>query len=123
MEGNNSNILVKTIIFILVAGLSCLLFFGLGNESKTDMELIAFGFLMFSELVTYLGILIPSIKKFKKLEESDTVAFGILYFLTSIITNCIFFNSIDTIKSLIIINTTEIIVFMIILCMLFLKKK
>ena len=36
----NSNLLIKTIIFILVVALTCLIFFGLGDSNKTDMELI-----------------------------------------------------------------------------------
>lgn len=62
MNNKNSNIIVKTIIFILVACLTCLIFFGLNEDTKTEMELIAFGFLMFAELVTYISALIPGIK-------------------------------------------------------------
>lgn len=122
MENNNSNILIKTIIFILAVALSSVLFFGLGDTSKTEMELIAFGFLMFAELVTYITILIPSIKRMKKVTESDLSSVGILYLITSIITNCISFSSIDTIKLLIIINVVEIIVFMMVFCMILLRK-
>lgn len=122
MNNNNSNILIKTIIFILVVCLSCILFFGLGEEAKTDMELIAFGFIMFSELIAYITILITSIIKMKKLESSDIVSVGSLYFLACLITNCICFSSIETIKLLIIINTVVVIVFMILFCIVLLRK-
>ena len=47
----NGNYLVKTILFVLVIGLSCLLFFGLGNAEKTTHELISFGILALSEFL------------------------------------------------------------------------
>ena len=31
----NNNTMIKTIVFVLVAGLTCLLFFGLGETEKT----------------------------------------------------------------------------------------
>ncbi len=119
----SSNLLVKTIIFILAVVLSCLIFFGLGNDNKTDMELFAFGFLMFAELVLYITILIPGIKNLKKLNGADIISCGVLYTITSFITNCGFFSSFDSIKNLVIVNAIEIVIFMIIFCMVLLKKK
>lgn len=122
MNNKNSNILIKTIIFALVVLLSCLLFFGLNDGLKTNMELIAFGFIMFSELIAYISILITSIIKMKKLESSDLISVGLLYFIASIITNCICFSSIESIKMLVIINSVVIIVFMILFCLVLLRK-
>lgn len=121
--GNNSNILVKTIIFILVVALSCLIFFGLDNEDKTDMQLVAFGFIMFAELLVYITLLIGNLKSFKKLDSSDVISWGALYFLTNIITNCAFFSSMGSIRTIIVINSIEFIIFLIILCVIMLKKK
>ena len=123
MENKSSNILIKTIIFILAIAIACLVYFGLGKENKTDMELVAFGFLMFAALVTYITILIPSIKQFKKLEGSDVIACGVLYLIASAITNCVLFNNFEDMKSLVIVNVIEIIIFMIIFCMVMLRKK
>ena len=123
MDSNNSNRLIKTIIFILVVGLSCLIFFGLNDKTKTDMELIAFGFLMFAELVTYITTLIPGIKQFKKVEESDIVSCGILYLITSIVINCICFSSIESIRYLVVINIIVIMVYLILFCLILLRKK
>ena len=44
----NNNTMLKTIVFALVAGLTCLLFFGLGEVEKTQPELISFSVLLFS---------------------------------------------------------------------------
>ena len=119
----NSNILIKTIIFILAVAVACLVFFGLGNEDKTDMEIVAFCFIMFAALVTYITALISGIKKFKKIEGSDVTACGVLYLITSAITNWGFFSYFENMKTLVIVNVIEIIVFMIIFCMVMLRKK
>lgn len=123
MNSKNSNILIKTIIFILVVGISCLIFFGLNEDTKTEMELTAFGFLMFAELITYITALIPGIKKFKKVEETDIVSLGILYFITSIVINCICYSSIESIRFLVVTNIIVIFLYMILFCLLLLKKK
>lgn len=123
MNSNNSNTIIKTIIFILVVGLSCLIFFGLNEDKKTDMELIAFGFLMFAELVTYISAIIPSLKILKKVESSDIVSCGILYLITSIVINCVCFSSIDSVRYLVIVNIIVIIVYIILFCLTLLRKK
>ena len=123
MENKNSNILIKTIIFILAIAVACLIYFGLGKENKTDMELVAFGFIMFGALVAYITILIPSLKQFKKLEGSDVIAGGVLYLLATIITNSLLYDKFQDMKSLVIVNIIEIIVFMIIICSVMLRKK
>jgi hypothetical protein len=123
MDNKSSGSLIKTIIFILTIAIACLIFFGLGKENKSDMELVAFGFLMFSALVTYIMVLIPGFKQFKKLEGSDLIACGVLYLLTTIVTNCFFFDSFNDMKTLVIINVIEIIVFIIIFCGVLLRKK
>ena len=119
----NSNLLIKTIIFILIVALTCLIFFGLGNSNKTDMELISFGFISFAELVVYLTIVIPSFINLKKLESSDFTAIGVLYFISSIILNIVFLNSFNEAKTLVIYNVIEIIIFLIIFSTLSLRRK
>lgn len=118
----NSNILKKTIIFILVVALSCLIFFGLGSTNKTELELVSFSFITFAEFVVYLSVLIPSFIKFKKLQKSDLIAAGILYFIASIAINLIFFNSFSDVKTLVVSNAIEIILFLIIITIISLRK-
>ena len=123
MEKNNSNILIKTIIFISLIAISCLIFFGLGKENKVDTEIVSFGFIMFSALVAYLSIIIPSIMNLKKLSTSDISACGILYLLSSIVANCIFIHNLTIMKTLVIINIIIFIIFLIIFCSVMLRKK
>ena len=123
MKEKSSNSLIKTMIFILTVGLSCIIFFGLMEGKKTEMEYTAFGLVLFALLIVYISVLIAGIKNYKKLNSTDIVSFGILYFLTNIITNIFCFNSISSLKSLILINSIEIIVFMILICIVMLKKK
>ena len=123
MEGKNSNILIKTIVFILAIAIACLVFFGLGKENKSDMEIVSFGFIMFGAVVTYITVIISSIRIFKKIEGSDVISCGVLYLIATIITNCAFFSYFEDMKSLIIVNAIEIIVFLIIFCLVMLRKK
>ena len=123
MKEKSSNGLIKTIIFILTVGLSCIIFFGLMEGKKTELEYTAFGLVLFGLLILYVSILIAGIKKEKKLNSSDIVSFGILYFITNIITNIFCFNSISTLKLLILINVIEMFIFMILMCIVMLKKK
>lgn len=119
----SKNILIKTIIFILAVALTSLIFFGLGNEDKTEMELTAFIFLMASEFIVYLSVLIPSLLNLKKLKDSDIISCGILFMIATILINCVFFSSIKDLKTLIIYNSIDIIVFLIIFSLVSLKKK
>ena len=123
MKEKSSNSLIKTMIFILTIGLSCIIFFGFMEGEKTAMEYTAFGLVLFAELIVYISVLIAGVKEEKKLNSADIVSFGILYFLTNIITNVFCFNSIDTLKLLILINSIEMIIIMIIICIVLLKKK
>ena len=123
MKGKSSNSLIKTMIFILTVGLSCIIFFGLMEGKKTEMEYTAFGLVLFALLIVYISVLIAGIKNYKKLNSTDIVSFGILYFLTNIITNIFCFNSISSLKILILINSIEMIIFMILICIVMLKKK
>ena len=122
MENKSSGALIKTIIFILTIAIACLIFFGLGKENKTDMEIVAFGFVMFAALITYITVLVSGIKSFKKLNGADIISCGVLYLITTVVTNFVFFSSIQDMKSLVIINVIEIIAFLIIFCMVMLRK-
>lgn len=121
MEKNNSNILVKTMILVLFIALSCVIFFGFMEGNKTAMEYTAFGLVLFALLIVYITSIVA--KNRKKLNSSDIFSFGILYFLTNIITNIFCFNMIGNLKMLILINSIEVIIILIIICMVILKKK
>lgn len=119
----SSNIFIKTIIFILVVALTSLIFFGLGNSDKTNVELVSFGFITFAELVVYLTLVTPSFINLKKLSSSDFTAIGALYFISSVILNIVFLNEFNDVKTLVIYNVIEIIIFLILFCSLSLRKK
>lgn len=103
----NKNYLVKTILFLLVVGLSCLLFFGLGNETKTTNELISFGILAGSEFLIYISIIISNIQQDETL---DLVLTSILYTVASTFLNYVI--KISAIKELIVWNAALFIVYL-----------
>lgn len=125
MEGVNrgSNTLVKTIIFLIIAGLTCLLFFGLGDTDKTDLQLVAFGFIMFAELVIYLSVLLPGLIGTTKLTDADVISVGILYAIASFGINCVFLGSFTEMRPLIVYNAAAILVYLLIFAVVVLTKK
>ena len=104
-----NNYLVKSIIFILVIAISCLLFFGLGSATKTTNQLISFGVLVFSEVLIFASIIISSLKKDK---SSDLLSLSILYTLATLILNYLI--KISVTKDLIIWNIVLFLIYLII---------
>lgn len=117
-----SNNLIKTIAFIIFIGLCCLLFFGLG-ETKAELQIVGFCFMMFAVLTIYLSSVLPSVLNAKKLEVSDFVSLSIMYAMVSFFINQVFLNDISAMKDLIIYNVAAILVFLLILCFVIVNKK
>ena len=117
----SSNSLVKTVIFILVAGITCLSFFGLGDQDKTDMELVSFGFLMFAELVVYLSILILGMVNSRNLSGADVISLSILYLISNIIIN--YFMLFEEMRTLIVFNVLAILIYLLLFAVVLLMKK
>jgi len=113
-----NNYLVKSIIFILVIAISCLLFFGLGNATKSTNELISFGILVFSEVLIFASIIISSLKKDK---SGDLLSLSILYTLATLILNYLI--KISVTKDLIIWNIVLFLIYLIIGLSLVSRKK
>lgn len=113
-----SSILKKSLVFILIVILSFLLFFGLGDLEKTTNQLISFGILIFSELLIFLSIILPSIKS-KSIE--DLLSASVLYTFMTIILNYIIRPSLT--KSLIVWNVALFIIYLIIVIIVCFKKK
>jgi hypothetical protein len=116
-----SNYLIKTIIFVVAVALTCLLFFGLGSENKTDLELVGFGFLMFAELVIFLSTILPGLIGTTNLSDADVISLGILYAIAAIVIN--FVLSITTMRTLIVFNIAAILVYIILFLIVFMNKK
>ena len=122
MEENNSNTLLKTIIFVIVLALTCLLFFGLGNSNKTSIQLIQFGFLVFAELVVYLSTIVPSMLNSKKLTSADIISAGILYAIGAFIIN-VKLSFINDIKTLVVYNVAAILAYLLLIAIVVAMKK
>lgn len=116
-----SNNLIKTILFLVIVLLTCLLFFGLGSEKKEDFELVSFGFFMFSEVVLYIMTLLPSLVETKSLSSSDITSVGFLYLITSLFINFIII--IKPMRTLVVINIASILVYIILFLIILLNKR
>lgn len=118
---SKSNNLIKTILFLVIVLLTCLLFFGLGNEKKEDLELVSFGFFMFSEVVLYISTLLPGLIERKNLSKADITSIGFLYLITSLFIN--FIITIKSMRTLVVINIAAILVYVILFLIILLNKK
>ncbi len=119
----SSNGLLKTIIFVIIAGITCLLFFGLGNEDKTEMQLWAFVFILFAELVVYFSTLMPGMLTGTKVTGADAISAGLVYGVAALLINTVFFSSIDTLRTLIVINVAAILAYLLLFALVVLMKK
>ncbi len=123
MENNKrgSNYLIKTIIFVIIIALTCLLFFGLGNENKTDLELTGFGFLIGAEVVIMLSTILPGLIGTTNLSDADVISLGVLYGIASVIINIIL--KLETMRTLIVLNIAAILVYLILFFIVLMNKK
>lgn len=114
----DNNMVVKTVVFLLVAGLTSLLFFGLGTEEKTQLELISYGVLMFSEFLIYISIIISNKQGNKSM---DLFYASVLYAIAAVILNYVF--KLTIVKQLVIWNIAIFMVYLIIVVIVTTKKK
>ena len=123
MENNKrgSNYLIKTIIFVIIIALTCLLFFGLGNENKTDLELTGFGFLIGAEVVIMLSTILPGLIGTTNLSDADVISLGVLYGIASVIINIVL--KLETMRTLIVLNIAAILVYLILFFVVLKNKK
>lgn len=123
MENVNkgSNTLIKTIMFLIVVALSCLLFFGLGNTDKSGIQLVSFGFIIFAELVVYVSTLLAGIIKSEKITSADIISCGILYAIASLLINMVF--SITEMRPLIVFNIAAILAYLLLFTIVIGMKK
>lgn len=117
-NAKNGNYLVKTILFVLVIGLSCLLFFGLGNAEKTMNELLSFGILAFSEFLIYVSIIVSNMLKD---DSMDLVLASIIYTFASTILNYVI--KLSVIKELIVWNIAVFMIYLIIVVIVVTSRK
>ncbi len=121
-NSNESNILLKTIALIIIISITFLLFFGLNENSKTDVEIISFCFIILTEIVVYISFILPNLFNTKKLNKYDIISAGLLYAAISITINLPL--KIAEARPLIIYNVIAILIyFLIFIISILIKKK
>ena len=120
-NSNESNNLLKTIALIIIIAITCLIFFGLNENSKTDVEIISFVFIIFTEVIVYFSFMLPNILNTKKLNNYDIISAGLLYALISLTIN--FAAKITEIRPLIVYNIIALLIYFLIFIIAILIKK
>lgn len=113
---------IKFIIFILVAALTSVLFFGLGESPKEELELVAFYFIILAELAVYISNIIPGMLKNDVLKPGDLVASTSLYAFASFLLNIAFLEMIDEVKHLVVYNVALLIILLLIISIVYMVK-
>lgn len=116
------NLILIVALFIVIA-FTLLLFFGVGNNEKTGIQICGIIFTIITELIVFGNILFMNNKKLNTFMIAGLSSTSFLYAICSIIFNSILFGVFKTIKSIFIFNFALLLVYLFIDTMIFLFKK
>ena len=116
------NLILIVALFIVIA-FTLLLFFGVGNNEKTGIQICGIIFTIITELIVFGNILFINNKKLNTFMIAGLSSTSFLYAICSIIFNSILFGVFKTIKSILIFNFALLLVYLFIDTMIFLFKK
>lgn len=121
MKKKKNLILVSLLILSLC--ISFLVFFGLFNDKKSSIDNIAFIFIIFTEFLIFINLVILLNKKTDTFLVSGTCSTMFLYIVCSIILNGLLKGLFTSSRSLIVVNIILILVYLFINFVILLFKK
>ncbi len=120
---NKKNIILL-VALVLVITFSTLLFFGIGNNEKSSIEIWSFIFIIMAELIFYCNALILLSKKTNTFLKAGFSSTSFLYLVCTIFINTIFLSIFKTLKNLLITNFCILIAYFLInTIILFFKRE
>ena len=94
-----------TIIGLIIAILfSFLIFFGIGNAEKTQMQISSFIFVLLTEIIIFANIIILTSKKLNTFAIAGISSSTIIYAIISLIVNILFVGVFKTIRTNLVFN-------------------
>ena len=109
---SKKKIYILTIALILLIALSSLIFLGI-NNNKTSIQIVSFIFTILMEIITYGNIILFFSNKLNTFAKAGFSSTLILYIISIILINIIF-NSLFTIKSILITNFSLLLIYLLV---------
>lgn len=121
MKKNKNSII--NILLIIVIALSMLLFFGIGNTTKSGIQISSFVFIIVTELIIYFNVLIILNKKLNTFTIAGLSSSTFIYSICSIVFNIILISIFQTVKNILVFNFSILLVYAFIVAIIMLLKK
>ena len=113
-----------TIIGLIIAILfSFLIFFGIGNAEKTQMQISSFIFVLLTEIIIFVNIIILTSKKLNTFAIAGISSSTIIYAIISLIVNILFVGVFKTIRTNLVFNFGLLLIYVFVVVMVMLFKK
>ena len=113
-----------TIIGLIIAILfSFLIFFGIGNAEKTQMQISSFIFVLLTEIIIFANIIILTSKKLNTFAIAGISSSSIIYAIISLIVNILFVGVFKTIRTNLVFNFGLLLIYVFVVVMVMLFKK
>lgn len=114
---------ITTIGLIIAILLSFLIFFGIGNAEKTQMQISSFIFVLLTEVIIFANIIILTSQKLNTFAIAGISSSTFLYSIISLIVNTVFVGIFKTIRTNLVFNFGLLLIYVFILVMVMLFKK
>ena len=119
---NKKNIIL-CIVLIIVIALSLILFLGINETQKTGVQISSFIFIIINELIIFGNALLILNKKLNTFEVAGLSSTTFIYTICSILVNVLLIELFTTVKKILIINTSILLIYLFIITILMLLKK
>lgn len=118
----NKNIIINILLIIVIA-LSMLLFFGIGNTTKSGIQISSFVFIIVTELIIYFNVRIILNKKLNTFTIAGLSSSTFIYSICSIVFNIILISIFQTVKNILVFNFSILLIYAFIVAIIMLFKK
>ena len=113
-----------TIIGLIIAILfSFLIFFGIGNAEKTQMQISSFIFVLLTEIIIFANIIILTSKKLNTFAIAGISSSTIIYAIISLRVYFLFVGVFKTIRTNLVFNFGLLLIYVFVVVMVMLFKK
>ena len=118
----NKNIILSISLLIAIA-LSTLLFFGIGDSSKNEIEISSVLFIILMELIIFFNTFIILNKNLNTFTVAGLSSSTFLYSICSLIFNILLISIFSTVKNILVFNFSILLLYLFIDSMIILFKK
>ena len=115
MSKNKKYITIIGLIIVIL--FSFLIFFGIGNAEKTQMQISSFIFVLLTEIIIFANIIILTSKKLNTFAIAGISSSTIIYAIISLIVNILFVGVFKTIRTNLVFNFGLLLIYVFVVVM------